>query len=127
MCMNSDGDWKETVNRTARLIAALCFDFGWTVESIMQHHDFPRSNGTKKDCPSKIRDSDEIPNWDGFVAIVAKCLSDVMDSEGFRSGYSISKEIASSDLEINDSSFLSEDDFDHGEIIIPHELLSLEE
>jgi len=132
MCMNSDGDWEKTVDRTARLVAALCFDFGWTVAAVMQHHDFPRRNGTRKNCPSQIRSSGIAPDWDGFITLIDSYLSAVLNSEGFTGGFSASKEASAilqesrTNLTRSDLTRSAGDDSerDHGDIRIPDDLLS---
>ena len=89
----------------------------------MQHHDFQRRNGTKKNCPSLIRSSDIAPDWNSFLTLIGNHLSGVLNSEGFAEGFSAPKE----SLSIIKESLISSDinsDSDHGDIKIPVDLLS---
>jgi len=129
MCMNSDGNWSETVDRTARLVAVLCFDFGWGIGSTKQHHDFPRSNGTRKNCPSRIRSDFNGTDWNDFIALSKNYFDQMLSAEGFVHGFTISKEVRATENEVNFTVELNEElDIDHGdEIIIPDELLNYKE
>ena len=96
MCMNSDGNWKQTVDRTTRLLAVLCHDFGWSISAISQHNHYPRANGTRKNCPSRIRSGYDGITWQDFIVLAEDYLDTILGS----------------------------DDRDHGEILIASELLS---
>lgn len=49
-CVNQDGDWGRTKANLIKLLAALCRQYGWGSDRIVQHH---RWSG--KNCPSCIR------------------------------------------------------------------------
>ena len=124
MCMNSDGLWAATVERTARLVAALCFDFGWSIAAVKQHHDFPRSNGTQKNCPVLLRGGEGGVTWDDFIALSEGYLDGLHASEGFSAGFAVSKQAADPTGGAPVSGFVVEEDHDHADILIPDELLS---
>jgi len=128
MCMNVGSDWSGTVDRTARLIAVLCFDFGWNVSVVQQHHDFPRRSGSRKNCPSRIRNSSIEPDWEGFVSLVFKYFTGLLKSEGFVAGFADAKGFVETEKEGYLPTDLTgdEQDDDHGIIFIPEELLSKE-
>ena len=126
--MNKDGVWESTVDRAARLTAALCFDFGWGIDDIKQHNNYPRQDGTFKDCPSVMRDEGGA-GWVNFISLVQHYLSLVFEAEGFPHGFHAKKEASSDGAMIFSNQESKADgaellDADHGVIVIPEELLS---
>ena len=116
------------MDRAARLTAALCFDFGWGIDDIKQHNNYPRQDGTFKDCPSVMRDEGGA-GWVNFISLVQHYLSLVFEAEGFPHGFHAKKEASSDGAMIFSNQESKADgaellDADHGVIVIPEELLS---
>ena len=66
-CINSDGDYKKSVQNMAELVAWIAKEESIPVANIKQHHDFARDN---KNCPSQIRAGKEDINWTKFIQMV---------------------------------------------------------
>ena len=113
MCMNEDGDWEETVDRTARLLAVLMFDFSWDRTNIVQHNYWPRANGTRKNCPSRIRANSHGFSWNELLDLAVAYRDRIQGS------------FDESVLVFGGANFANDsEDYDHGEIIIPAEFLN---
>ena len=131
ICMNSDGVWESAVDRTARLVAALCFDFGWEISQIKQHNDYPRKDGSVKNCPSKMRE-EAGATWVNFISLAQDYLVQVLQEEGFQYGFETVKGVRSSSGDattfasdgIDNVDNANMEDLDHGAIVIPKDLLS---
>lgn len=60
LCINSDGNFAQTLENAKWLVASLCIKYGWSVQVVVkQHHDFYNKN-----CPSKIRNEG---TWGSFL------------------------------------------------------------
>lgn len=66
-CINSDGDYKKSVQNMAELVAWIAKEENIPVTNIKQHHDFARD---KKNCPAQIRAGKEGINWTKFIQMV---------------------------------------------------------
>lgn len=64
MCVNSDGDYKKTVQNTAELVAKIIKDEGLSVKDIVQHNYY-----SGKNCPRIMRSGKNI-TWNQFIALV---------------------------------------------------------
>jgi len=62
MCVNSDGDWNETVAKSAELAAYLLTKHGLTLDNLLRHYDI-----TGKDCPKMYLDE---AKWGHFKYLV---------------------------------------------------------
>lgn len=65
MCVNSDGDYKKTLENTAALIAKILKDEKLTINDVVQHNYY-----SGKNCPREIR-SGNIP-WSEFLKMIQK-------------------------------------------------------
>jgi N-acetylmuramoyl-L-alanine amidase CwlA len=61
MCVNSDGDFQRTIDRTAVLVADICTRRNIPMENIRQHF-----NWSGKNCPQNIR-AGRPHGWDVFL------------------------------------------------------------
>lgn len=59
MCINSDGDYEETLRKTIWLVAKLMIDFKLTINEVKQHNDF-----YDKNCPQILRGTGR---WNWFL------------------------------------------------------------
>lgn len=66
-CINSDGDYKKSVQNMAELVAWIAKEENIPVANIKQHHDFARD---KKNCPAQIRASKDGIGWTNFIQLV---------------------------------------------------------
>ena len=124
ICMNSDGVWESAVDRCARLVAILCFDFRWSLDAIKQHYDYPRSDGFQKNCPSRLRMNSGV-GWENFITLVQHYLASLEASEGISITSNRTYLADSEDSQMNGIEGKYDlYEVDHGDIIIPEELLS---
>lgn len=65
-CINQDADWSRTLDNLARLLAAICRMYGWSIERVVQHH---RWSG--KNCPTRLRQA----GWGDLIAQVRRYLA----------------------------------------------------
>lgn len=65
MCINSDGDYVQTVKNTAELVKKLMKDLNVAIDNIVQHNHW-----SGKDCPRQMRNGREGINWNGFKEMV---------------------------------------------------------
>ena len=66
LCVNSDGNFDQTMENAAKLTAFLLKEYDLTIDDVKQHYDF---NG--KDCPLTIRQEGL---WDEFLGMVQQNL-----------------------------------------------------
>lgn len=67
-CINSDGNYIQSVKNMAELAAKILKDEGIPIENMRQHHDFDTKN--RKNCPAQIRAGKDGINWNKFVQMV---------------------------------------------------------
>ena len=67
-CINSDGNYVQSVKNMAELAAKILKDEGIPIENMRQHHDFDTKN--RKNCPAQIRAGKDGINWNKFVQMV---------------------------------------------------------
>ena len=67
-CINSDGNYVQSVKNMAELAAKILKDEGIPIENMRQHHDFDTKN--RKNCPAQIRAGKDGINWNDFVRMV---------------------------------------------------------
>lgn len=69
ICVNSDGDWLETVNNAAHYVADRLHARGWTIGHLRpgRHYDF-----SGKWCPTKLLNGEGGVTWAQFVAMVER-------------------------------------------------------
>lgn len=67
-CINSDGDYVQTVKNMAELAAKILKDENLKLSDMKQHHDFDKKN--RKNCPQQIREGKAGIDWNDFVAMV---------------------------------------------------------
>ncbi len=74
LCVNKGSDFTKTVDRAARLTAALLHEFGLPLERVRQHGSWwsPRHPNVHKNCPDNLKTGRLGPTWDGFIALVAR-------------------------------------------------------
>jgi len=82
MCVNSDGNYKKTLENTAALIAKILNDEQLTINDVVQHNHY-----SGKNCPREIR-SGNIP-WSEFLKMiqnagVAQAPKPVTDTNKYR-------------------------------------------
>lgn len=65
LCINSDGNYKQTVKTGAKLVAYLMKEHNLTIDKVKQHADF-----FNKNCPAQIRAGKEGITWDKFIDMV---------------------------------------------------------
>jgi len=68
MCINSDGNFSQTIDRTVALVADICRRRNIPIENIVPHN---RWNGAN--CPRNIRAGNPI-NWNAFIGRVRAIL-----------------------------------------------------
>jgi len=68
ICVNSDGNFQQAIERTAELTADICMRRNIPIENIRQHFDWSRKN-----CPQNIRAGRPL-NWGAFIDMVWKHL-----------------------------------------------------
>lgn len=73
ICINSDGDYKKSVENGAALVRHLLDKHGLSINRVRQHWDW-----SKKNCPAQIRANKDGISWDDFIAMVqgAKLVPD---------------------------------------------------
>lgn len=65
LCINSDGNYKQTVQTGAKLVAQLLKKHKLSIDKVKQHADF-----FNKNCPAQIRAGKEGITWDKFINMV---------------------------------------------------------
>lgn len=71
LCVNQDGDFGATVNRGARLTAALMQAFELPIKRVRQHGSWPGER-VHHGCPATLQASSRGYTWDAFIRLVAK-------------------------------------------------------
>lgn len=66
-CINSDGNYKKSVQNMAELAAWILKTENIPIGNMKQHHDWARD---KKNCPAQIRAGKDGINWTRFVTMV---------------------------------------------------------
>lgn len=74
LCVNKGSDFTRTVDRAARLTAALLREFGLPLERVRQHGSWwsPKHPDVHRNCPENLKTGRLGPTWDGFIALVAR-------------------------------------------------------
>ena len=67
MCVNSDGDYKKTVQNTADLVQKLMKDLNIPLKNVVQHNKW-----SGKDCPKELRKGKDGITWDDFKNMISK-------------------------------------------------------
>ena len=72
LCVNQDGDFARTVDRGARLTAALMQQFGLGIDAVRQHGSWwsAQHPDVHRGCPANLKGGKLGQSWDGFVALV---------------------------------------------------------
>jgi hypothetical protein len=72
LCVNQDGDFAKTVDRGARLTAALMQQFGLGIDAVRQHGSWwsAQHPDVHRGCPANLKGGKLGQSWDGFVALV---------------------------------------------------------
>lgn len=65
ICINSDGDYKKSVENGAALVKHLLDKHGLSTKDVRQHFDWSRKN-----CPAQIRAGKDGISWSDFIAMV---------------------------------------------------------
>ena len=78
-CINSDGNYIQSVKNMAELAAKILKDEGIPIENMKQHHDFDTKN--RKNCPAQIRAGKDGINWNKFVQMVKENMTGSSVSE----------------------------------------------
>ncbi|RDW18051.1 hypothetical protein CWR48_10630 [Oceanobacillus arenosus] len=65
LCINSDGDYKKTIQNGAELVKHLMDKHNLSINQVKQHHDW-----SGKNCPAQIRAGKDGITWGDFVALV---------------------------------------------------------
>jgi len=65
MCVNSDGDYKKTLQNGAKLVKHLMDKHNIPIQNVKQHYDWSRKN-----CPAQIRAGKDGITWDDFLEMV---------------------------------------------------------
>lgn len=70
LAVNSDGDFTQTVENAAQLVAQIINERGLSVTDVVQHN---RWSG--KNCPTNLRNGSKGPTWASFLARVREILA----------------------------------------------------
>lgn len=65
LCINSDGDYKKTLENGAKLVKHLMDKHNIPISNVKQHYDWSRKN-----CPAQIRAGKDGITWDDFLEMV---------------------------------------------------------
>lgn len=71
ICVNSDGNYRKSVENGAKLAALILKDEGIPIERMVQHNHW-----TGKDCPQEIRACKDGICWSDFVGLVTENLKE---------------------------------------------------
>lgn len=75
MCVNADGDFTRTIERTAALTADICYRRNISIHYIRRHFDWSRKN-----CPENIRAGRPI-TWEAFLNMVQANISSIIQKK----------------------------------------------
>lgn len=67
LCVNSDGDYRKTIENAAEVIGMDARKYGWSRSDIGQHNEF---SDWGKDCPRELRGGKDDISWNEFVDMV---------------------------------------------------------
>lgn len=75
ICFSKSGSARYTAaeENAVQYIAKLLKEFGWGIDRVKQHWDWPRADGYRKNCPHRIRDE---KRWDSFLNRIKAAMSD---------------------------------------------------
>ena len=89
-CINSDGDYVQTIKNTAELAAKILKEENIPLYNMKQHYDFARD---KKNCPAQIRAGLHGITWEVFKNMVQDEL-DVLNGKPVVESVQVSKPVA---------------------------------
>lgn len=72
MCVNSDGDYEQTLKNAQRLAATLLYEYGLDMDALKKHQDF-----SGKNCPSRLLNENR---WDEFCEGVRTAYEKLKDA-----------------------------------------------
>lgn len=131
MCVNKDGDPAATADRTARLLAVLMFDLSKDTSAIVDHHHWPRSDGTRKNCPRRLRANSDGINWNDLISAAKDYLEQIDTTTAARSTEVEPGATAAAAAAVAAAAPIQpggtpgdDNDWDHQAIAIPEEYLS---
>lgn len=79
MCENSDGDFEQTVDNTAKLTARLLVDLNLTMSDVKQHKDH-----SGKNCPKPLLEGNK---WQEFLNLVQMYYDNYIGNNGTNHGW----------------------------------------
>ena len=65
LCINSDGNYRRTLENGAKVVAQLLKRHGLSIDKVKQHYDWSRKN-----CPAQIRAGKDSVNWAKFIDMI---------------------------------------------------------
>jgi len=104
MCVNSDGDYKKTVQNTAELVAKILKEEGLTVNDVAQHNFY-----SGKNCPERMRSTSAPIPWHSFLQMV-KANAQPSTSSTVEGKYEIVEDADAKVWRIQSGKFASKED-----------------